>query len=471
MKFFCCILVAAIAFQARSAIRLVEGDAIPASVQLVYKTHFGISVVDDPNSAEPELPRAQLRYIGYQSNRFLPFFFDNDFLANVYQWPLRNTGQSVQRIHEADGSPYNTEPGAVGAGDIRVTNAWAKASTWNKPICILDTGVCATHPDLISVLPGVHITAGSFAYGQSDEGGHGTFIAGIISAGTGPNLVSDGHMQGVAPRTPILPAQTDISLPALLMGIDWAVTSGAKIINCSWGFPGSTPPQGMEYAVAYCQLSNVVLVCAGQNRFYNTDAGINDFPIQFSLTYGNILAVGSLNPDGSHTVNSPVGSIIVDAPGRSLVSCGRFPASAPYVYGNGTSFATPHVAAVVALAWATHPTFTASQIVSWIRSTTTASAGGYPRILNAEAATGNGSPPPPPPPPIPPTGTNGGVIRHPAFTALSISGGVLTINRTNTTEIQRSADLQSWQTFRFVTGSTNILLDNSSPYQFYRLRL
>src|SRR5690242_12069125 len=65
---------------------------------------------------------------------------------------------------------------------------------------VVDTGVDATHPDLAgSLLSGADFTRTAGGDGQEDIDGHGTAMAGLISA--------HGRATGIAPEAKVLPVR------------------------------------------------------------------------------------------------------------------------------------------------------------------------------------------------------------------------------------------------------------------------
>jgi subtilisin family serine protease len=101
-------------------------------------------------------------------------------------------------------------------------------------VAVIDSGVDATHPDLVPrIETGKSFVGGSW---KKDQHGHGTFVAGIIAAETGN---AEG-ISGIGLGTDLLIAKVvrddgSISLEAEAAAIKWAVREGAKVINLSFG--------------------------------------------------------------------------------------------------------------------------------------------------------------------------------------------------------------------------------------------
>src|SRR5437867_3091878 len=136
-------------------------------------------------------------------------------------------------------------------------------------VAVLDTGVDASHPDLIgSIGPSVSMLAG--ADPLSDANGHGTWLAGIVAAKT-------DNVQGVAgvayDHVQVMPVKvlgddgygqdSDI-----IAGVMWAADNGASVILMGFSNPGSS--QALQDAVDYAWSKGVVLVAAAGNDAANT---------------------------------------------------------------------------------------------------------------------------------------------------------------------------------------------------------
>jgi subtilisin family serine protease len=102
-------------------------------------------------------------------------------------------------------------------------------------ICDVDSGITVTHPDLTAAIVGGSNTADATTPASyADDGGHGTYTAGIMVArGT--------EIWGVAPGASLLvdKAVTGGSgdTTSVTAGILWCVSQGAQVINLSLDAP------------------------------------------------------------------------------------------------------------------------------------------------------------------------------------------------------------------------------------------
>jgi subtilisin family serine protease len=98
-------------------------------------------------------------------------------------------------------------------------------------LLIIDTGICPGHSE-VSVDTSVSYDIFTGTNTTEDVVGHGTFIAGLISA-----QLNGAGIVGVAPRVRIGSVRIFLgpytTLSAVLMGLEWAVSVGPDIINCS----------------------------------------------------------------------------------------------------------------------------------------------------------------------------------------------------------------------------------------------
>jgi subtilisin family serine protease len=234
--------------------------------------------------------------------------------------------------------------------------------------CVDDVNGCAFVSDSS---PGCSNVTNGFV---NDDIGHGTFVSGVIAAaanGTG--------MVGVARNVRIMPVKVlDChgagDSVATARGVEYAVRSGARVINLSLG--GLAEAQVLIDAIADATNAGVIVVAATGN---GGSAGV-----AFPARIPQVLAVGataSSNPDHRASFSSWGPEVDVAAVGEDVV--GTLPRSrcfvllpclpdGPYAVGDGTSFSTPQVAGLAALMLSAKRDLTPGQITDIIKSTATA---------------------------------------------------------------------------------------------------
>ncbi len=303
-----------------------------------------------------------------------------------YLWALRNTGQF------AGGTP---------GADIGVQGAWALSTGLGQTVAVVDTGATFSHPDLQGAYgtnPGEtgtdalghdkatnHIDDDHDGYvddargwdfmdcaatceddptpgpdndptdGDTTYNGHGTHVTGTIAArSNGIGIV------GVAPSAKVLPLRAlGIAGSGPMSGIANAFALAGDlripIVNASLGGPDV---QVVEDAIA-AHPNTLYVVAAG-----NAGADDDNVPGNYPCSYpeANIVCVGATDDTDAPASFSNYGATTVDlfAPGVGILS--TVPGADAYDYYDGTSMATPHVAATLALMRARNPSLTAAQL-------------------------------------------------------------------------------------------------------------
>ena len=277
--------------------------ALPAKVEVA---------TNDITSAEPELVETSSL-----DDAGLP----QDTLANQSEIPTPT-------------DPYVNKQWAL--SKINIFQLWqittAKESV---PVAVLDTGIDPDHQDL----NGLIIAEADFtdSSGPGDIYGHGTHVAGIISAKN-----DDVGIVGVAPGCRLLNVKVadDIGrcqASSLAEGIIWAVNNGASVINISLEIKDPSPQ--LEEAINYAWSHGSIIIAAAGNDG-------NESPV-YPAYYENCVAVAAINQDGNLAPLSNYGDWVdVVAPGFDIYS--TLPNN-DYGYKTGTSFATAYVSGVAAL--------------------------------------------------------------------------------------------------------------------------
>ena len=291
-------------------------------------------------------------------------------------------------VDPATGRPFAWALGAVRAAE-GLAAAGGGAPT--SPVAVVDSGVDRAQPDLVG-----RVTEGRDILGAGsvdDLVGHGTFVAGLISAIDGNGVGG----RGLAGATPIIPVRvttgTGITSADLAAGIVAAVDSGARVVNVSIGGAGLATVE--RVALDYARRRDVLVVASAGN------SALDGNPVEYPAAavggesggWSAGLSVAATDPTGrpaafsAHNAN-----VSIAAPGAGLGGCGdgvystipSGPASlwpggpcAPifagdhgagrYAYGQGTSFSAPLVAGAAALVRQVAPALRAEQVGDVLR--------------------------------------------------------------------------------------------------------
>ena len=278
------------------------------------------------------------------------------------QWGLRNVGQAV-------GPSEATVVGRAGI-DVGADEAWATTRGDDDVlVAVIDTAVDATHPDL----HGAVVEEFSTLEGTDDGPAHGTGVASVLAARS-----SDGvGMAGVAPGISVVSIAAftstgsggagESTLAAVVAAFELAAELGADVINASWVTEQDSPL--LRAAVAEAGVP--VVAASGNDGFVLTPAR-STYPAGYDLP--NLVSVTAIDPSGQVPAFANVGGEVVDvaAPGTELVIAVP---GGEYGWGDGTSFAAPHVSGALALAISAAPYATTLELVDAVSWTSRAHPG------------------------------------------------------------------------------------------------
>jgi serine protease len=349
----------------------------------------------------------------------------------------------------AAGEPFPNDPGLaktpggwsklqwnfVGEWGVDAPGAWQNLIADHAPggrgvvVAVLDTGVAYANRRRFRMSPDFYryqfVAGWDFvAHNRypNDRNGHGTDVAGTIAEATNNGRGLTGLAYGVRIMpVRVLDSEGNGDASTIAQGVRFAVNHGARVINLSLEFPGGITAADIPElisALRYANRRGVVVVAAAGNEAHAAAA--------YPARAPNVIAVGATTEHGCLASYSNFGTgVTLVAPGggpdASLpgdpnchpeLPAGRdvyqvtFTGTSPRRFGipggyEGTSMATPHVAATAALVIASgvlgrHPT--PAQVAA--RLVATARPLGGPTdsrlygagLLDAAAATAPGGP-------------------------------------------------------------------------------
>jgi subtilisin family serine protease len=286
----------------------------------------------------------------------------------------------------------NLEPLAAREWYLQQDQAWSFWAT--RPtlvpvkVAVIDSGIDGTHPEFV----GRVVAARSFVGGSPfrDEDGHGTFVAGEIAA----SPFNNEGIAGLAFNAQLMIAKVvgadgDVSLPAEVAAIHWAVDNGARVINLSLGGVRDPLDSSLDTysrleqaAVEYAYSKGAVVVAAVGNGPQSPATPWNFAHYPSALPH--VIGVSAIRQNGSVPDYSNRDTVYNDiaAPGDAMFSTiplelidSTSPACAGHPYSDcgpfefrdaiGTSFATPQVSAAAALLLGQDPALRPEQ-VAWL---------------------------------------------------------------------------------------------------------
>ncbi|MGI8893422.1 MAG: S8 family serine peptidase [Bacteroidia bacterium] len=273
--------------------------------------------------------------------------------------------------------------------DIKACLAWQTTEGSNNIIvAVLDHGIDLSHPDLTNIHP-YSFDAETGTSPSVIRGSHGTACAGISGATSDNNQ----GIAGVAPLSPLMSISHNLVIDpnvanTLAAGLSWAWQNGASVISNSWGHNSLIDPIITDAINDALNLGRNGLGCVVVFATGNSNGGV----IYPANSFDDILAVGAMSPcderknpsscDGEGWGSNFGPKLDIMAPGvliptTDLQGTNGYDPTDYFQYFNGTSSATPHVAAVAALILSVNHNLTQKQVADIIESTAQ-KVGGYP---------------------------------------------------------------------------------------------
>ena len=271
----------------------------------------------------------------------------------------------------------------------RITRAWNLVHTDNTvTVATLDTGVDFDHADLEDNLlmdyawDAYNSKPLSASVPNGDRIGHGTMVAGIISARANNGI----GLAGASFNATILPVKVfnDTGAPeattaSVLSGYKYVVdlatsktVSNLRVINTSFGSYNTYSSSGyclkdeaLRKAIVSAKNAGIVTVCSGGNGKDGKPRTDNIYPADFD----ECVAVTALNTDNTNCYWSDYNKKKnISAPGLLVTTTD---ATGGYSKASGTSMAAPIVSGVFALLFAAEPVATVDDACNAVYATAT----------------------------------------------------------------------------------------------------
>jgi hypothetical protein len=240
-----------------------------------------------------------------------------------YLFVMQDGGAAA--LHEGDPAQYILDK-------MHLPQAHELARGDRVLVGVIDSGVDVNHPDLAGDIAGTFDALG----GGLKPNAHGTAIAGAIAA--------HGRLMGAAPAAQILAVRAfsgegadEGTSFAIMSGLSWVVSHGARVINMSFAGP---PDPGIARGLAAAHDKGVVLIAAAGNK------GAKSPPL-YPAADPNVIAVTSTDANDQLPAFANRGRYVaVAAPGVDLMLLAP---SGTLQFSSGTSFSAAYVTGTAAL--------------------------------------------------------------------------------------------------------------------------
>jgi subtilisin len=364
-------------FRVQSA-RESGAESPPAGYAMVFPL-LGVAVAaaDDPG-------RFGALDIAAEPGTALPIPPEDEFLlyaASRQDW-LRGYRDATVHIAdrmleapEAEAAPETAFAGTPEATwGVRVTGSDAAATRGGGvAIAVLDTGIATAHPDASGRL----VATASFIRGETveDGNGHGTHCAGIASLGGAPVGTSTRYGAAGAARLHVAKVLNNLGEGperAILQGIEWALSSGCRVISMS--LSAQAPASKLIEQVGARALARNALLVAAVGNDSNRPQRV--FPVGYPANAASIMGVAALDRR-LRVARFSNGGAEVDIAGPGVGVMSAWPGGRRYKQESGTSMAAPFVAGIAAMWLEAVPSLTARGL--WDKLIATASATGEPK--------------------------------------------------------------------------------------------
>lgn len=219
-------------------------------------------------------------------------------------------------------------------------------------VAIIDSGVDKNHPDIKENIIDEYRVSQLNSIDEKSYLGHGTAVAGVISAK--PN--ADDGVLGIAPGVGIISIDVSddenglVEKDAFIEGLKYAIEKEVQIINISMGF--TEYDEIMESTIKEAIEKNIIVVAAAGN---NT----NEY-ILYPAAFEGVFCVGYYNKSKKQYFPNISNSKVIYMPGEYIVT--SFSGEKQYISAEGSSVSTPILTGIIALILQKNPNISTEEI-------------------------------------------------------------------------------------------------------------
>ncbi|MGM0867065.1 MAG: S8 family peptidase [Bacillota bacterium] len=202
-------------------------------------------------------------------------------------------------------------------------------------IAILDSGINGDHPELTGL---IRKSYNAINPGQKilDSYGHGTAIAGMISAKPNEYIIQGISQSVYLYDVKVLNDKGGGEIEDVVDGIEWSINNNVDIINLSFGFQKDN--QALREAILKATTHGIIIVAAAGNNL-----GLyTDYPAK----YEEVISISSISENLKVDPFAGKGKVDYVAPGVKIPILTNGEDKVRYV--NGTSFSTAIATGIIA---------------------------------------------------------------------------------------------------------------------------
>lgn len=258
------------------------------------------------------------------------------------QYQFTDSNFSISELNNEQYTPW-------GVKELGLSNETSRSIK----IAVLDSGINDNHPELrgkiIDSYNAINPTKNVY-----DDNGHGTAVAGIISA-----INNNQGIVGIAPNAllydvKVLDSEGKSDIQTMIRGLNWAKNKDVDIINISAGVKSDNAE--LKKAIESVTNSNIFVVASAGN---NIGLGV-DYPAK----YKKVFSITAIDSELNKYNLAGKGKIDYAFPGVDILTTTK---DLKYDFVSGTSFATAHFSGLLSIVLANKDLHSKQQFHEYIK--------------------------------------------------------------------------------------------------------